>query len=60
MIFEFLWRLLPDRCEAGDCLRKGVRGNENRMKLNNWPHSMMLCDDCTYRALKTQLRPVKR
>lgn len=39
-IFEYFWRLLPDKCQMPGCRRKGVRGNENRID------GVVMCDDC--------------
>lgn len=39
-LIEWLWRLLPDRCQVKGCRRKGVRGNENRIG------GIRVCDDC--------------
>jgi len=42
-LFEWLWRLLPDRCEMPGCLRLGVRGNENIVD------GKVVCDYCSCR-----------
>lgn len=39
-LIEWFWRLLPDRCEAPGCSRRGVRGNENRID------GRRVCDYC--------------
>ncbi len=39
---EWFWGILPDRCEAKDCRRMGIRGNEN---LEN---GIRLCDFCSF------------
>jgi hypothetical protein len=44
-LFQFLWRLLPDRCQMPGCTRHGVRGNENILPINGkW---RLVCDECT-------------
>ena len=57
-LLQWLWALLPDKCEVEDCCRKGMRGNENRIypfKDNN-PYIdymtdfyIVMCDYCTMR-----------
>jgi len=37
---EWLWSLLPDKCEREDCSRSGTRGNENRI------NGKIVCDYC--------------
>lgn len=57
---EWLWSLLPDKCEVRHmhtfwpCSREGVRGNENRMK---WPDGItrVMCDNCTSHFLHLKL-----
>jgi hypothetical protein len=39
-MLEFLWRLLPDKCQVADCARQGVRGNENNVG------GRIVCDYC--------------
>ncbi len=39
-IFEWIWRLLPDRCEVHGCSRRGVRGNESVIE------DKRVCDHC--------------
>ena len=39
-LIEWLWRLLPDRCEVCGGTRGGVRGNENIAD------DVRLCDYC--------------
>jgi hypothetical protein len=39
-LFSFLWRQLPDKCQAKHCTRRGVRGNENKID------GKILCDEC--------------
>lgn len=51
-LIEWLWQLLPDKCEVQnmntywECPRTGVRGNENRIV---WPDgkTRVMCDDCS-------------
>jgi hypothetical protein len=43
-MLEWLWRLLPDRCSAIGCDRKGVRGNENIIRVS-WL-AFVVCDNC--------------
>lgn len=50
-LINWLWALLPDRCEAPDCGRHGVRGNENRV------NGKVLCDGCSMRALHGSRKP---
>lgn len=47
---DWLWSLLPDRCEMPDCPRLGIRGNENR--INGW----LACDYCHARTRPIQTR----
>jgi hypothetical protein len=42
-LFEWLWRMLPDRCEMPDCARHGIRGHENVVD------GRRMCDDCHMR-----------
>lgn len=48
----WLWAFLPDRCSIPDrhtyitCCRKGVRGNENLISVNN--EAWIMCDYCTF------------
>ena len=44
-LFQFLWRLLPDRCQMPHCTRRGVRGNENRIVISG--RMRTICDECT-------------
>lgn len=44
-LFEFLWNLLPDRCEMPGCSRRGTRGNENRIE------GKVVCDYCSTKLL---------
>lgn len=39
-VLEWLWGLLPDRCEMPGCKRLGVRGNENIVR------GRVMCDYC--------------
>jgi hypothetical protein len=39
-IHEWLWRLLPDKCQRVGCCRLGVRGNENVI------NGQIICDYC--------------
>jgi hypothetical protein len=43
---QWLWELLPDKCEQQDCLRLGVRGNEQIVG------GMILCDTCAVKVRK--------
>lgn len=45
-LLEWLWRLLPDRCQMHHCSRKGVRGNENVV------YGVRMCDDCHAKMMK--------
>jgi len=38
--FEYLWGLIPDRCEMPECTRMGVYGNENVVD------GKLMCDYC--------------
>jgi hypothetical protein len=49
-IFEALWSLLPDRCEMPNCVRSGIRGNENRVD------GRIMCDACHARYILWRLR----
>lgn len=40
-LYEWLWSLLPDKCEVEHCRRRGVRGNENIVE------GLIACDDCS-------------
>ncbi len=43
-LLDWLWSLLPDRCEVPGCSRQGIRGNEN------WITGLGLtCDYCCSR-----------
>lgn len=48
-LFQFLWRLLPDRCQMPHCTRRGVRGNENMVPVGEGERRVwrMMCDECT-------------
>jgi hypothetical protein len=48
--FQFLWRLLPDRCEVEACPRSGLRGNENMID------GVIMCDYCHARHLLRRVR----
>ncbi len=37
---NWLWSLLPDKCEMALCSRAGVRGNENLI------YGLIVCDYC--------------
>ncbi len=39
---EWLWSLLPDKCEIEGCRRLGIRGNETEVK------GILMCDYCSY------------
>lgn len=41
LAMQWLWRLLPDRCQAEACLRKGMRGNEQSVGAMRF-----VCDYC--------------
>jgi len=41
-VAEMFWSLLPDKCEATNCRRAGIRGNENRVD------GVLMCDYCAY------------
>jgi hypothetical protein len=44
---EWLWILLPDRCEMEDCSRRGIRGNESIVLWDGWPGGRrLMCDYC--------------
>ncbi len=45
-LFNWLWSLLPDKCErdASVCKHKGIRGNENVADTIAGP--VLMCDDC--------------
>jgi len=47
-IGERIWTFVPDKCQAKDCRRIGIRGNENR------EDGVILCDYCLY--VKSQSR----
>ena len=47
-IGEWIWSLIPDKCQAKDCRGLGVRGNENK------EDGVTLCDYCSY--VKSQRR----
>lgn len=47
-MLEWLWSLLPDKCEMPFCKRKGVRGNENVVD------GMVMCDYCHMDYLRTK------
>ena len=39
---EWIWCLLPDKCQAEHCRRMGVRGNENHVA------GILMCDLCHF------------
>ena len=44
-LLQFLWRQLPDRCGAPNCMRQGVRGNENIVVIGDY--RVLMCHECT-------------
>lgn len=58
-IREWLWSLLPDTCEVDDCCRKGMRGNENRIKCHAYPEFYItMCDYCSSRYERGEVMPI--
>ncbi len=49
-IFEWLWSLLPDKCEGEDCCRRGILGNENIID------GKILCDYCSAKSWDDRVR----
>jgi hypothetical protein len=47
-VAEYLWKLLPDKCEVCHGDEGGVRGNENILD------GILMCDYCHVKALKRQ------
>jgi hypothetical protein len=43
---NWLWSLLPDKCENPLCHGQGVRGNENVIEIHPCGDTVILCDDC--------------
>lgn len=44
-LLEWIWNKLPDRCQNKQCMRHGVRGNENVVRVGD--DQVRLCDDCS-------------
>jgi len=47
--YEWVWRKLPDRCQADYCEGYGVRGNENLYPSTRDLKPLILCDYCGVR-----------
>ena len=51
-MINWLWSLLPDKCEVMGCLRQGVRGNENNR------NGLIVCDDCDCKLFDNTTNPI--